>query len=114
MAEVTSQDLTHEVLLQSVPRMQVGAFRQPALGGIPLLAKIGQGEGGAVYRAVHPTLDCDVAVKVVPQSADARPERFGIFLGQARAAIEVESPHLVKVYEVGTEADVFYQVMEYI
>lgn len=114
MAEITSQDLTHETLLQSVGRMQVGAFRQPALGGIPLLTKIGQGESGACYRAVHPTLDREVAVKIIPYAKDERTERFGLFLANARAAESVESPRLVKVYEVGTEADVFFQVMEYI
>jgi formylglycine-generating enzyme required for sulfatase activity/serine/threonine protein kinase len=114
MAEITSQDLTHETLLQQVGRMQVGAYRQPALGGIPLLAKIGQGENGACYRAVHPTLDCEVAVKVMPCSAGARSERFGLFLANARNAMSVTSPRLVKVFDVGTDADVFFQVMEYI
>jgi sulfatase modifying factor 1 len=114
MAEITSQDLTHEALLQSIGRMQVGAFRQPALGGIPLLSKIGQGESGACYRATHPTLECEVAVKVTPCKPDTRSERFGLFMANAKNAINVESPRLVKVYEVGTEADVFFQVMEYV
>ena len=114
MAEITSQDLTHESLLQSVGRMQVGAFRQPALSGIPLLSKIGQGENGACYRATHPTLECEVAVKVLPYKADSRSERFGMFLSNAKSAMSVESPRLVKVYDVGTEADVFFQVMEYV
>ena len=114
MAEITSQDLTHETMLQRVGRMQVGAFRQPALGGIPLLTKIGQGEAGACYRAIHPTLDREVAVKIIPYTPDERTERFGLFLANARAAESVESPRLVKVFEVGTEADVFFQVMEYV
>lgn len=75
---------------------QVGRFR--------VLRTLGQGGFGIVYQAHDPTLNREVALKVLRprrgESADGRQR----FLREARAAAGLEHPNLVPVYETG-EAD---------
>jgi hypothetical protein len=63
---VPTQDLSGDKLLLAAPRVTWEGFTIPALGGIPLLAKLGQGGMGAVYYGIHPRLYLEVAVKVLP------------------------------------------------
>src|SRR5690606_16979197 len=65
-SSIPSQDLSDDKLLLSAPRVSIEQKSVPALGGIPLLAKLGQGGMGAVYFGIHPRLHLDVAVKVLP------------------------------------------------
>jgi serine/threonine-protein kinase len=74
------------------------------LGHFTVLAKIGQGGMGVVYRAVDETLRRDVALKVLPDEVTADPERRARFVREARAAAAVSHPSIATIYEVG-EAD---------
>src|SRR5258708_3979733 len=59
------QDLSSEELLLAVPRQVHEGISCPAVGGIPLTAKLGQGGMGAVYCGFHPRLGTLVAVKIL-------------------------------------------------
>ncbi|MCY3018456.1 MAG: serine/threonine-protein kinase, partial [Planctomycetota bacterium] len=108
-------DLSGEGLLINVPRTTFQGVSVPALGGIPLLAKLGQGGMGAVYYGVKVLLEQEVAVKVLAiESAEQRPDLVDRFLREARIAAHVESPHLVRVTDVSEERGLFYLVMEYV
>jgi len=112
---VSEQDLTTDILLLAAPRMAHSGKQVPALGGIPLLAKLGQGGMGAVYFGVHPRLQRDVAVKVLPfHLADKQPQLVQRFFREAQIAARVQSPHLVNVSDVNQEGGLFYLVMEYV
>ncbi|MGD0092403.1 MAG: serine/threonine-protein kinase [Planctomycetota bacterium] len=112
---VPTQDLSNDALLLKAPRVAYQGRSVPALGGIPLLAKLGQGGMGAVYYGVKLLLQHEVAVKVlsIPPSEE-RQRMVERFLQEARIAARVESPHLVRVTDVEEESGLFYLVMEFV
>ena len=86
-----------------------------SLAGRYLLGqRIGRGGMGVVYRARHAELDRDVAVKLL------RPELLRVegavarFRREARAVAQIESPHVVKVYDHGISSDRAFIVMEHL
>jgi serine/threonine protein kinase len=82
------------------------------LGEFELLSRIGQGGMGVVYRAWQPSLNRQVALKVMLRSGDAKSESR--FSREIRALGRVEHPHLVKIYTSGSESDQWYYTMELI
>jgi tetratricopeptide (TPR) repeat protein len=81
------------------------------LGPYEILAPIGKGGMGEVYRARDPRLNRDVAVKVLPQAfaTEAARERFQ---REARAASALNHPNICAIYDVGEAAGHPYLVME--
>jgi tetratricopeptide (TPR) repeat protein len=109
------QDLAAESLLEHTPRADFLGAPRPALGGIPLLARIGKGGMGSVYYGLHPRLEVEVAVKVLPPDLAAQhPDLVQRFQREARMAARIKSPHLVSVLDVNAEAGLNYLVMEYV
>jgi Tol biopolymer transport system component len=80
------------------------------LGPYEVAAKIGAGGMGEVYRAMDPRLRREVAIKVLRGASS--PELRIRFLQEARAASALNHPNIVHVYDVGSEGDVDYIVME--
>jgi serine/threonine protein kinase len=81
------------------------------LGPYKILAPIGSGGMGEVYRARDSRLHREVAIKVLPQSfaTEASRERFQ---REARAASALNHPHICAVYDVGEAAGHPFLVME--
>src|SRR6202171_3748827 len=81
------------------------------LGPYEILAPIGKGGMGEVYRARDPRLNRDVAIKVLPQAfaTDASRERFH---REARAASALNHPNICAVHDVGEAAGHPFLVME--
>src|SRR5580704_8316831 len=81
------------------------------LGPYEILAPIGSGGMGEVYRARDSRLHREVAIKVLPQSfaTEAARERFQ---REARAASALNHPHICAVYDVGEAAGHPFLVME--
>ena len=112
---IGAQDLSQERLLRDAPRVESNGQQCPSLNGIPLLAKIGQGGMGAVYFGVHPRLQSEVAVKVLPfHLAEQDPGMIKRFFREAQIAAMVRSPHLVNVMDVNEESGLFFLVMEFV
>jgi hypothetical protein len=82
------------------------------IGPYEILASLGAGGMGEVYRARDPRLDRSVAVKVLSSSRGARPEELERFQREARAIARLSHPHICTVYDVGQEGGVPYLVME--
>jgi serine/threonine-protein kinase len=70
-----------------------------------ILAKIGEGGMGVVYRAEDEKLRRPVALKVLPPDLVGNEERRLRFLREARAAAAVSHPNIATIYEVGEAAD---------
>jgi Tol biopolymer transport system component len=69
---------------------------------------------GEVYRARDDRLSRDVAVKVLPASVIADPDRLRRFEQEARAAGQINHPSIMAIYDVGTFEGTPYIVSEYI
>ena len=74
------------------------------LGPYEILGPIGAGGMGEVYRARDPRLGRDVAIKVLPASFSADPDRLRRFEQEARAAGLLNHPNITIVYDIGTNA----------
>jgi serine/threonine protein kinase/ABC-type Fe3+ transport system substrate-binding protein len=112
---VPIQDLSQDKLLISAPRVTFEGRTVPALGNIPLLARLGQGGMGAVYFGIKTMLKKEVAVKVLPMHlAQQQPQLVQRFLREAQIAAKIESPHLILVTDVSEDGGLFYLVMEYV
>src|SRR6202521_4979098 len=82
------------------------------LGPYEILAPIGSGGMGEVYRAKDPRLGREVAIKVLPASFSADPDRLRRFEQEARAAGLLNHPNITAVYDIGTENQAPYVVTE--
>jgi predicted Zn finger-like uncharacterized protein len=78
------------------------------IGRFLIKERLGAGAFGNVYRAFDPTLDRDVALKVPHPELQRDPKAVERFLREARAAAKLRHPHIVPVYETGTDGDSSY------
>ena len=74
------------------------------LGPYEIVAPIGAGGMGEVYRARDPRLGRDVAIKVVLAAFAADSERVHRFEQEARAAAALNHPNILAVYDIGQHA----------
>ena len=82
------------------------------IGPYEILASLGAGGMGEVYRARDPRLDRAVAVKVLTSSPGATSVELERFQREARAIARLSHPHICTVHDVGQENGVAYLVME--
>ncbi len=69
-----------------------------------ILAKIGAGGMGEVYRALDTRLDREVAIKVLPVALSQDADRLSRFEVEARATSALNHPNILTVYDVGATA----------
>ena len=82
------------------------------LGPYEILAPIGAGGMGEVYRARDARLKREVAVKVLPTTFATDPERIRRFEQESEAAGALNHPNVLAVYDVGTFEEAPYIVCE--
>ena len=82
------------------------------LGPYDVVAPIGAGGMGEVYRAHDARLDREVAIKVLPASYSADPDRLRRFEQEARAAGRLNHPNVMAIYDIGTHEGAPYVVVE--
>ncbi len=82
------------------------------LGPYEVLAALGAGGMGEVYRARDTRLARDVAIKVLPAEFASNPERLRRFKQEARAAGMLNHPNILAVYDTGVDEDCPYLVTE--
>jgi Tol biopolymer transport system component len=82
------------------------------LGQYEIRSPLGAGGMGEVYRAHDTRLDREVAVKVLPESLTADPDRLCRFEQEARAAAALNHPNILAVYQMATHEGVSYMVSE--
>lgn len=78
-----------------------------------VLDRIGRGRMAGVYKAVH-NLGQIVAIKVLPPSRAREPRLLGRFLREARLALQLKHPNIVRAFETGITQGLYYLVMEYL
>jgi serine/threonine protein kinase/Tol biopolymer transport system component len=82
------------------------------LGPYEIIAKLGEGGMGEVYRARDPRLRRDVALKVLPELAAADPDRRERFTREAHAVAALNHPHIVTIYSVEDAGTTVFLTME--
>lgn len=84
------------------------------LGPYEVVAPLGAGGMGEVYRARDTRLDRTVALKILPPLFATRPELRQRFEREARTLSQLTHPHICTIHDVGREDGVDYLVMEYL
>jgi eukaryotic-like serine/threonine-protein kinase len=84
------------------------------LGPYEILALIGAGGMGEVYKARDTRLERTVAVKVLPSDVASSPEQRQRFEREAKTISQLSHPHICALYDVGNQDGTEYLVMEYL
>ena len=84
------------------------------LGHYQILAPLGAGGMGEVYRARDARLDRDVAVKVLPERLVDSEEALARFEREAKALAALSHPNLVTIFDVGSDQGITFEVMEFL
>src|SRR5262245_48261357 len=82
------------------------------LGSYEILAPLGAGGMGEVYRAKDTRLDRVVAIKVLPAEFAKDADRLKRFEQEARATSALNHPNILTVYDIGTHEGAPYLVAE--
>ena len=82
------------------------------LGPYEILSPLGVGGMGEVYRAKDTKLGREVAIKVLPQSLSADPERLARFEREARVLASLNHPHIASIYGMEESTSVKALVLE--
>lgn len=84
------------------------------LGPYRIIAQIGAGGMGEVYRGEDTRLDRTVAVKVLPSGLADNPQFQERLEREARAVSSLNHPHICTLYDLGQQDGVSFLVMEYL
>src|SRR5690242_11839628 len=77
---------------------------QESIAHYRIVAKLGEGGMGAVYRATDTKLNRDVAIKILPDAVAADPDRLARFAREAQVLAALNHPNIAAVYGVERHA----------
>ena len=86
-------------ILNHAPELAATPAGHPRIKSYELAEKIGAGAWGVVWRARQPSVDRDVAIKVIDPDISNEPEFIRRFEVEARIVAGLEHPHIVPVYD---------------
>src|SRR5450759_2120137 len=82
------------------------------LGPYEVIAPLGAGGMGEVYKAKDTRLDRDVAIKVLPESLAKDPDALSRFEREAKAVAALSHPNILGIFDFGSQDGVAYAAME--
>ena len=82
------------------------------LGPYEILAPIGAGGMGEVYRALDSRLDRQVAIKVLPTHLSQSPQALARFVRETKAVAALSHPNLLAIFDTGVDNGISYAVTE--
>src|ERR1700732_1679652 len=82
------------------------------LGAYEIMAPLGAGGMGEVYRARDAKLGRDVALKMLPAEMARDPERLGRFRREAKALAQLDHPNIVTIHSVEESDGVHFLTMQ--
>ena len=85
------------------------------IAGYQIIEQIGRGGMSTVFRAYQPSLDRDVAIKILPPYYSQQDDSFLTrFKREARSIAKLRHPNILMVMDFGQQDDLAYIVMEYV
>jgi len=84
------------------------------LGAYRIINQVGQGGMATVYKAYQPSMDRNVAIKVLPRQLAESAEFVARFQQEARTIARLEHPHILPVFDYGESDGTTYFVMRYL
>jgi len=105
ISQVQADELTKELLPTDVPRR---------VGNYEVIAQVGKGGMGAVYKAKHITLNSYAAVKFLPPELAGDSKYLERFEREAELAAQLTTPYTVRTFDVGEAQGVRFILMEYV
>lgn len=82
------------------------------LGPYEIIAPLGAGGMGEVYRARDPRLGRDVAIKVLPERLARDAQALARFMREAKAVAALSHPNILAIFDLGSEDGTVYAVAE--
>jgi len=107
-APTENEQFDHRTAPPSVESVQT-AFPQ-----LEVLALIGQGGMGAVYKARQPKLNRSVALKILPEGVARHPAFAERFAREGQLLARLNHPNVVAVHDFGEAGGFYYLLMEYV
>lgn len=101
-------------ILRQEPSLASSAASGRRLRGYRLGRRIGAGAHSVVYRATQPSVDRDVAIKVVRRELANDPAFIRRFAGEAQTVARLSHPHIVPLHDFWREADQAFLVMRWV
>jgi serine/threonine protein kinase/Tfp pilus assembly protein PilF len=96
-----SGTLTNPPRPQALPLATVGNVAR--VPGYEILDTLGRGGMGVVYKARQTSLNRVVALKMILAGGDAEAEVLARFRAEAEVVARIQHPHIVQIYEIGTQ-----------
>lgn len=115
-SKVVAERLIDEGLLTrwQSDKLLEGRHKGFFLGKYKLLSLLGTGGMSSVYLGEHVLMHRRVAIKVLPQNRIADSSYLARFYREAHAAGKLEHPNVVRAYDIDSEGQTHFLVMEYV
>ncbi len=95
-------------------KLLAGKHKGFMIGKYKLLGQIGKGGMSSVYLAEHLMMRRRVAIKVLPRNRVKDRSYLERFQLEARAVARLDDPNIVRAFDIDSEGDIHYIVMEYV
>jgi eukaryotic-like serine/threonine-protein kinase len=84
------------------------------IGPYRIVARVGAGGMGEVFKAWDPRLERDVAIKLLHPEMAADPDRQRRLIAEGRAASALNHPNILRVYDADVDGSSYYLVSEWL
>src|SRR5438105_4886426 len=103
--------------VRSTPPSPVRGSRPPrpaVIGKYLVVGELDSGGQAIVYRALHPTLDKELVIKLSREPVDAESDDRDLLVREGKMLASLEHPNLARVYDLDFHGDLPFIVMEYV
>ncbi|WP_372370872.1 protein kinase [Candidatus Uabimicrobium sp. HlEnr_7] len=114
--DVTLEELVVTPAVQKPLSLEKEALQHTdkKIGRYIIKSEIGRGGMGKVYKVFDPNLDRIVALKVLLEGSESRPEQIKRFLREAKATAKLHHPNIIALHDINHQNNFVFFTMDYI